>query len=174
MKVVARKMKKLGFVKLQLVLGALIMAAAVIVPPVGIISYDASLMANPFILGVVAIGMLFFGLVGFFGFVRPYFLYSKAPEVLAETDGEFLYIHANREGKIPLANISEAFVHVSYPFLFSRETLKALIVHLLSEEYGDIHLEIEEYGKFRMRFVSHVGETAGELERLISSAINNG
>ena len=48
-------------------------------------------------------GILFFRSDGHLRFVRPYCLYLKLPEIQAEYDDEFLYIHAKKEAKIPLA-----------------------------------------------------------------------
>ena len=58
--------------KIKFITGAVLMAAAMIVLPVSILVTDMSVLAEPHVLSVVAIGMLFFGLVGIFGFIRPY------------------------------------------------------------------------------------------------------
>ena len=71
MRVLIRKMNGLGLLKLELIIGTLIMAAAVIGLPAGIMSIDIALMANPYVVGVVIIGILMFASVGFFCFVRP-------------------------------------------------------------------------------------------------------
>ena len=44
--------------------------------------------------------VLFFGLIGYFTFIRPYFIYCKLPTVLAETDGKYVYFHGKKEAKI--------------------------------------------------------------------------
>ena len=166
-------MKRLGLLKLELVIGALIMAVAVIGLPAGIMSIDVALMANPYVVGVVIIGILMFASVGFFCFVRPYILYRKLPDVQAETDGEFLYIHAKREAKIPLSSLSDAYVRVELPYLLQKEFLAEFIIHLFSEEYGNVVLEIPGKGSYRMRFVSHAKDAANELRYFIDIANNN-
>ena len=173
MRVLIRKMKRLGLLKLELVIGALIMAVAVIGLPAGIMSIDVALMANPYVVGVVIIGILMFASVGFFCFVRPYILYRKLPDVQAETDGEFLYIHAKREAKIPLSSLSDAYVRVELPYLLQKEFLAEFIIHLFSEEYGNVVLEIPGKGSYRMRFVSHAKDAANELRYFIDVANNN-
>ena len=166
-------MKGLGLLKLELVIGALIMAVAVIGLPAGIMSIDVALMANPYVVGVVIIGILMFASVGFFCFVRPYILYRKLPDVQAETDGEFLYIHAKKEAKIPLSDLSDAYVRVELPYLLQKEFLAEFIIHLFSEEYGNVVLEIPGKGSYRMRFVSHAKDAANELAYFIDTASIN-
>ena len=166
-------MKGLGLLKIELVIGALIMAVAVIGLPAGIMAIDIALMANPYVVGVVIIGILMFASVGFFGFIRPYILYRKLPDVQAETDGEFLYIHAKKEAKIPLSSLSDAYVRVELPYLLQKEFLAEFIIHLFSEEYGNVVLEIPGKGSYRMRFVSHAKDAANELRYFIDVANNN-
>ena len=124
-------------------------------------------------IGVVVVGMLFFGLVGFFMFIRPYLLYRKLPAVQAEADSEFLYIHTKKEAKIPLSELSEATVRVDLPYLLQKEFLREFIIHLFSEEYGDVILEIPGYGVYRMRFVANAELSANELARFICEASNS-
>lgn len=172
MKTLVEKISNPILLKIKLIVGAVLMAAAVIVPPVGIFVTDKKLLADPSVLGVVAIGMLFFGLVGVFGFIRPYRLYNKLPAVLAETDGEFLYIHANKEAKIPLAELTEAHADITLPHMFEKDFLRELLIHIFTEEYGDITLDLSEYGTYKMRFVSHVQATTNELIRFLDEAMN--
>ena len=173
MRVLIRKMKGLGLLKLELIIGALIMAAAVIGLPAGIMSIDIALMANPYVLGVVMIGILMFGSVGFFCFVRPYIIYRKLPEVQAESDGEFLYIHTKKEAKIPLSSLSDAYVRIELPYLLQKEFLAEFIIHLFSEEYGNVVLEIPGKGSYKMRFVSHAKDAANELTYFIDAVNHN-
>ena len=173
MKPLVKKTGKLGLLKLELVLGALIMAAALLALPIGIFVYDASLMANPYLLGTVGVGMLFFGLVGFFGFIRPYFQCKKTPDVLVETDGKYLYIHVKKEAKIRLSELTEASVDVDLPYLLDKEFLKEFLIHLFSEEYGTLILRLEGYGKFKLRYVSRASDTANELIHFLDRAMNH-
>ena len=61
MRTLVRKMNSFGILKVQLILGAIVMLAAMIMLPVGIAAGDPSLLLNPYVLGVVIIGMLMFG-----------------------------------------------------------------------------------------------------------------
>jgi hypothetical protein len=79
MKILAKKMNKLGLLKFHFITGTLTMVIAMILLPVGIISIDLSLMTNPYVLGFILIAMLGFGLVGYFYCIRPYISYNKLP-----------------------------------------------------------------------------------------------
>lgn len=163
----AVKMSNLGLLKFELAIGALIMAAAVIGLPASILFTDASLLLNPYLAAVLAAAILILCSLGYFAFVRPYFLYRKLPAVQAESDGEFLYIHSKKEAKIPLAELSEAFVYTDYPFMFRENMLHEFIIHIFSEEYGNIVLEIPGYGKYKLYFVSHVRDASDGLIRYL-------
>ena len=108
----------------------------------------------------------------YFLFIRPYFLYRKSPEVLAETDGEFIYIYGKKQAKIPISAFDGAIVTFNLPFIYSNEFIAVLLVHLFSEEYGDIILDVPEYGSFKLRFVSRAKETSEELLQFINASIN--
>ena len=168
MKVLVQKISKLKLLKVEIILGTLIVVAAFIGLPAFIFSYDATLIAEPLVLGIVIIGMLFFGLIGFFSFIYPYILYNKLPAVQAETDGEFLYIHTKKEAKIPLSSLSDAIITVEFPFLLKKEFVRKIIIYLFSEEYGDIILEVPGYGTFKMHFVAYAQETANEFIDFLS------
>ena len=173
MKVLIRKMKGLGLLGVEMVLGTLIMAAALIGLPVSIAVFDVTMLANPTVLGVVAIGMFFFAFVAFVCFVRPFILYRKYPEVQAETDGEFLYVHANKEVKIPLAEITEVTVRYELPYIYQKEFISDILIHLFSEEYGTVFLDIEGHGSYKMRFVSQARKSSDELFAFLEGVINN-
>jgi hypothetical protein len=130
-------------------------------------------MKEPLVLAIVLSGMLFFGLAGFFGFIYPFILYRKTPDVQAESDGEFLYIHTKKEAKIPLSSLADATVYTELPFLFQKEFVKYFIIHIFSDAYGDVILEVPEYGKFKMSFVSRVEESANRLLGFISDNISD-
>ena len=172
MKVLVKKMTKFGLLKLEIVIGIIIMALAIIGLPLGLLLTNPATLAEPMTWGVLLPGMLFFAFAGYLCFVRPYVLYRKFPEVQAETDGEFLYIHANKEATIPLSLITEASVRVELPYLLQKEFLREFILHLFSEQYGNVVLDVEGYGTFRMRFVPHAQDTADELIHFINQAIN--
>ena len=99
MKVLVRKMSSLGLLKFRMISGTILMTAAMISIPVLIACMDVTLFLNPYVLGFVIAEMLFFGLVVYFFCIRPYFTYRALPEVLVETDGEFLYIHSKKRGE---------------------------------------------------------------------------
>ena len=173
MKVFVKKMSSLKLLKLELIIGCIIMAVAIIGLPVGILVTDAELLLDPNILGVILVAMLMFGLVAYFLFIRPYILYRKTPMVQVETDGEFLYIYGKKQAKIPLASIDEISIRVELPFILQKEFLREMIIHMFSEKYGDIVLEIANYGTFRLRFVSNAQDSADELFSFLEKIINS-
>ena len=172
MKVLVKKMTKFGLLKLEIVIGIIIMALAIIGLPLGLLLTNPAILAEPMTWGVLLPGMLFFAFAGYLCFVRPYILYRKFPEVQAETDGEYLYIHANKEAKIRLADITEANVQVDLPYILQKEFIKEILMHFFSEKYGNVVLEIEGYGTYKMRFVAHAQDTADDLIRFIDQAMN--
>ena len=172
MRILVRKMERLGLLKVQIVLGTLVMAASIVGLPLAMFIKAPELMTNPYILGVLGIGMLFFAFVAYVCFVRPYILYRKFPEIQAETDGQYLYIHAKKEAMIPLADISEANVRVELPFLYRKEFISEFIIHLFSEDYGNLVLDIPGYGSYRMRFVANVKDVARELHSFLYVIVN--
>ena len=163
MRVLVTKMNKFGVLKFQMIVGAIVMLAAMVVLPVSILAVDSSLLLNPFIIGVVLVGMLMFGSFAYFLFMRPYIMYRKAPEVLAETDGEFVYLYDKKQEKIPISAFADATVTHHYPFIFSNETISVFLVHLFSEKYGDLTLDVPGYGSYRLRFVADVKKSKDEL-----------
>ena len=88
MKILVKKMDKLGLLRFVLFYYAIIYIALALVLPASVIILDPALLLNPTILGMAIIAVLFFGLIGYFTFIRPYFVYRKLPKVLAETDGK--------------------------------------------------------------------------------------
>lgn len=94
------------------------MSALALVMQVTVLIHDHTLFANPTILSIVIITFIFFGVIGYFSFIRPYLIYKKLPHVLAETDGEFLYIHGKKEAKIPVSVLSEAIIDIDIPHMF--------------------------------------------------------
>ena len=169
MKVLVNKMDKLGLLRFVLIFYAVIMIALALVLPVTIMILDITLMTNPTVLGLSVIDILFFGLLGYFTFIRPYKIYGNLPDVLAETDGKFLYIHGKKEAKIPLAELKYAEVDVHVPRLFQPGFLREFIIHIFSSNYGDIILEVPNYGKFKMPFVADAEEVANELAVFVSN-----
>lgn len=163
MKVLARKMSSFAILKAQMIFGAIVMLAVLIGLPVGIATTDASMLLNPYILGVVVVGMIMFGAFAYFLFIRPCFMYGKYPEVLVESDGEYLYIYGKKQAKIPLSDLDGAMVTYHLPFIYSKELVAVLLTHLFSENYGDLSLDVPGYGSYRLCFVSDVKATADKL-----------
>ena len=164
MKTLVKKMSAFGILKAQMFFGAIVMIAAMVCLPIAILtSEDPSLLLNPYILGVAIITLVIFALFAYFLFIRPYFIWRKSPEVLAESDGEYLYIHGQKQAKIPLSDLAGATVTYHLPFIYSKEFLAVLLTHLFSENYGDLSLDVPGYGRYRLCFVSHVKATADEL-----------
>jgi hypothetical protein len=172
MRVLVRKMKSLGFLRLELILGVLVSMALIIGVPALILSVDITLITNPYVLGFILTVVLISALIGYFRSVRPYILFHRYPDVLVETDGEFLYIHADKEAKIPISQLTEITVTSNLPFIVQKEFISEILIHFLSEEYGDIYMYIKGFGKYRIRFVSHVTETAEELSRFVTELLN--
>ena len=171
MKILVRKMKTLGLLKVHLILGAIIMAASMIGLPIGVLYIDATLFTEPLTFVIILGGMLFFGSVGYFLFVRPYFLYHKTPEVQVEADDEFLYIHSKKEVKIPLSEIDEITVYPELPFIYHRSFLREMIIHSFSENYGSIELDIANFGSYKFRFVPQVEDTSDKLYKFLRGAM---
>ena len=163
MKVLVSKMRKLKLLKVELILGSIIMTAVVIGIPVSLMIVDITLLTNPYILFTVGVAMLLFALVDYFIFIRPYKIYRKTPMEQLVVDDEFLYVHTQKEAKIPLKELYNCNVRVELPFLYQREFLKEIIIHIFSDKYGDVVLEVPNYGKFKMRFVAEADKVASEL-----------
>ena len=172
MRTLVKRMSSLKLLKVQIVIGTIIMALALVGLPVSILFIDPALFAEPMMLIVIGCGMLFFGLAGFLCFVRPYLLFRKTPEILVETDDEFLYIHGNKEAKIRLSEIEYVNIYPNLPFIFSGEFISEMIIHACSEKYGDIELDIDGFGSYKLRFVSQVERTTDELLAYIQAAMD--
>ena len=172
MKVLVKKMRAFGILKVQMILGAIVMVAAMIALPVGIAAEDLSLLLNPFVLGVVIAGMIIFGAFAYFLFIRPYLIYRKSPEVLAETDGEYVYFYGKKQAKIPLSAFEGAMVTYHLPFIYSKELIAGLLTFFLSENYGDLSVDVPGYGSYKLRFVSKVQATADELTAFLKCQLD--
>lgn len=166
------KMKDLGLLKFELIFGSIISLVVMISIPVVVFSLDISLIANLEVVGFV-VGIDFFvGLVGYFLFVRPYIVYRKIPVVQVEADNEFLYIHTKKEVKIPFSEIEYVYIDAVVPFLLQEGFLREFIIHKFSYDYGSIVMEIENHGKYKLKFVANAEDVADELLSFISDAIN--
>ena len=163
MKILVTKMDKLGLLKFVLIYYAVIYIALALALPVTVILLDPSLLLNPTILCMVIIAVLFFGTIGYFTFIRPYIVYNKLPEVLAESDGEYVYFHGKKEAKISLAALSECYIDVLVPQIFQHGFIREFIIHKFSSNYGSLVLEVPSYGAVRLQFVAKAEEVAKEL-----------
>ena len=163
MKVLVSKMDKLGLLKFVLIYYAVIYIALALVMPITILVLDPTLFLNPTILAIVIGIVLFFGLIGYFTFIRPYIVYNKLPEVLAESDGEFVYFHGKKEAKISLVDLSYCYIETDVPHIFQQGFLREYIIHKFSSNYGTITLEVPSYGTVKLEFVANAEDVAKEL-----------
>lgn len=163
MKTLVSKMDKLGLLRFVLIYYAVIYIALALALPVSILILDPSLFLNPTVLGMAILAFSFFGLIGYFTFIRPYIVYRKLPEVLAESDGEFVYFHGKKEAKISLVALSESYIETNVPQIFQQGFLREFIIHKFSSNYGDIILEVPSYGTIKMKFVANAEDVAKEL-----------
>ena len=173
MNVLVRKMASLKILKVELIAGAIFSAVAMIAIPVSIFCLAPSLLREPLAWAIAFGTMLFFGLVGYGLFVHPYRLYLRLPEVQMEYDDEFLYIHSKKEAKIPLADLTYVRITAELPFLLHESFLREILIHLCSDEYGRIDLDIDGYGSYKLYFVPYAKDMEGKLLRFFNDAMNN-
>ena len=173
MNVLVRKMSSLKLLKVGIILGSIFSAIAMIGIPISIFCLAPDLLREPLAWGIVLGVILFFGLVGYGLFVHPYRLYRRLPEVLAEYDDEFLYIHSKKEAKIPLAELTYVNITAELPFLLHGSFLREILIHLCSDEYGRIDLDIDGFGRYKLYFVPHAEDMEGELLRFFNDVMNN-
>ena len=168
MKTLVSKMEKLGLLRFVLIYYAIVYIALALVMPITILILDPNLFLNPTILGIVILIVLFFGLIGYITFIRPYFVYKKLPNVLAETDGEYVYFHGKKEAKISLIDLSYCYVDVHVPYVFQQGFIREFIIHKFSSDYGSITLDVPSYGTVKMQFVANAQDVANELLEYIN------
>ena len=168
MRTLVTKMNKLGLLRFVLIYYAVIYIALALVMPITILLLDPSLFLNPTILIIVIIAVAFFGTIGYFTFIRPYIEYNKLPEVLAETDGEFVYFHGKKEVKISIMDLSYCYMDVDVPHIFHPGFLREFIIHKFSSDYGTIVLNVPSYGTVKMQFVANAEEVGKELLNYIN------
>ena len=173
MNVLVRKMGSLKLLKVELVGGTVFSVIALIGLPIGLFCVAPSLLTVPLAWIIVLCGMLFFGMVGYFLFVHPYRLYLGLPEIQAEYDDEFLYIHSKKEVKIPLAEITCVHSTAELPFLLHESFLREILIHFCSDEYGRIDLDIDGFGSYKLYFVPHAKDMESELFRFFDGVMNN-
>ena len=163
MKTLVKKMDNLGLLRVVLIYYAVIYIALALAMPITILILDPSLFLNPTILAMVIGAVLFFGLIGYFTFIRPYFVYKKLPNVLAETDGEFVYFHGKKEAKISLNDLSYCYMDVNVPHIFQHGFIREFIIHKFSSNYGSITLDVPNHGSIKLQFVVNAEEVGKEL-----------
>ena len=173
MNVLVRKMSSLKLLKVELIFGIIFSAIAMIGIPVSLFCIVPDLLREPLAWGIVFGIMLFFGLVGYGLFVRPYRLYLKLPDVQLEHDEEFLYIHGKKEAKIPLAELTYVNITAELPFLLHESFLREILIHFCSDEYGRINLDIDGFGSYKLYFVPHARAMESELFRFFDGVMNN-
>ena len=168
MKLIAKKTKHFSMFVMELIFGMVMTLGLVVVLPLSLLFLDITLFANLTFTVVILAIMLIFGLIAFFGFIRPYFIYRKMPEVQAETDGEYLYIHSNKEAKIPLAEMENTYVEADIPSLVTNQ----FFIHLLSERYGNVIIEVPNYGTYKLYYVAYAEEVSRTIVKIIEDKIN--
>ena len=168
MKVLVSKMEKMGLLRFVLIYYAVVYIALALVMPVTIVILDPTLFLNPTILCIVIGIALFFGLIGYFTFIRPYFVYRKLPTVLAETDGEFVYFHGKKEAKISLNDLSYCYMNLRIPHVFQHGFIREFIIHKFSFNYGSIILNVPNHGTIKMPFVANAEDVGRELINYIN------
>ena len=173
MNVLVRKMSSLKLLKVELIFGTIFSAIAMIGIPVSMFCLAPDLLRVPLAWGIACGIILFFGLVGYGLFVHPYRLYLKLPDVQLEYDDEFLYIHSKKEAKIPLAELSYVQITAELPFLLHESFLREILIHLCSDEYGRIDLDIDGFGSYKLYFVPHAKDMESELLRFFDGVMNN-
>ena len=173
MNVLVKKMSSLKLLKVELIFGTIFSAIAMIGIPVSIFCIAPDLLKEPLAWGIALGIMLFFGLVGYGLFVRPYRLYLKLPDVQLEYDDEYLYIHSKKEAKIPLADLTYVHITAVLPFLLHESFLREILIHLCSDEYGRIDLDIDGFGSYKLYFVPHAKDMESELLRFFDGVMNN-
>ena len=173
MNTLVKKMTSLKLLKVELILGTIFSAVAMIAIPVSIFCLAPDLLREPLAWGIAASSMLFFGLVGYGLFVHPYRLYHKIPDVQLEYDDEFLYIHSKKEAKIPLAELNYVQITAELPFILQEGFLREILIHLCSDEYGRIDLDIDGFGSYKLYFVPHAKDMEGKLLRFFDGVMNN-
>ena len=173
MHALVEKMNKLGLLRVHLIFYAVIMTALALAMPITIIVLDVTLFTNPSVWFLALVPMLIFGLAGYLVCILPYITYRKLPQVQAETDGEFLYIHGKKEAKIPLADLLDANVYAHVPYICQPGFVREFILHIFSYKYGDVIVDDANYGEFKLRFVANAEDVANELYTFIWQATNN-
>lgn len=173
MKTLVRKMGSLKLLKVELIGGSIFFAIAMLGLPISLFCVAPALLTEPLAWVIVLAGALFFGMVGYFLFVRPYCLYLKLPEILAEYDDEFLYIHSKKEAKIPLSEITYVHITAELPFLLHESFLREILIHFCSDEYGRIDLDIDGFGSYKLYFVPHAEDMESELLGFFEGVMNN-
>ena len=173
MKTLVRKMGSLKVLKVELIGGSIFSAIALLGLPISLFCVAPALLTVPLAWVIVLAGMIFFGMVGYFLFVRPYRLYLKLPEIQAEYDDEFLYIHGKKEAKIPLSEITYVHITAELPFLLHESFLREMLIHFCSDEYGRIDLDIDGFGSYKLYFVPYAKKMESELFRFFDSVMNN-
>jgi hypothetical protein len=173
MKTLVKKMSSLKLLKVELIAGTVFSAIAMIGIPISIFCLAPDLLREPLAWGIALGTVLFFGLVGYGLFVRPYRLYLKLPDVQLEYDDEFLYIHSKKEAKIPLAELTYVNITAELPFILHGSFWREILIHYCSDEYGRIDLDIDGFGSYKLYFVPYAKEMESELFRFFDGVMNN-
>lgn len=163
MKPIAKKTEKKFLIIFDLVVGVLTGIFGGIIVPILIFCLDPSFLTNVYI-WITALGLLlFFGLISYFASFRPLMIFKKAKSIQAETDGEYIYFHGNKEAKIPLKEMEGTSIDISIPYLLSHE----FIIHFVSEQYGKVIVDVPNYGVYKLYYVSNAKDVMMDIKKLI-------
>lgn len=163
MKTIARKTEKKFLIIFDLIIGVITGIFGGIVVPVLIFCLDPSFLTNIYIWITVLGLFLFFGLITYFVSLRPLMIFKKTKNIQAETDGEYIYFHGNKEAKILLKEMEGTSIDISIPYLLSHE----FIIHFVSEQYGKVIINVPNYGKYKLYFVSNAKDVMMDIKKVI-------
>lgn len=169
MKILAKKTKHLSAFVFRLIWGMFMSAAVVVVLPVSLLVADSSLFENLTFTSIIFAIMIVFGLISWFFYIKPYLIYRKMPEIQAETDGEYLYIHTDKEAKIAFADMDGAYFDADVPTMVTKEFF---VIHLLSERYGNVIIDIPNYGEYKLYYVADAENVMRTIADLANKKLN--
>jgi len=98
--------------------------------------------------------------------IAPLFVYSKRCNRGSgdiDYDDEFLYIHSKKEAKIPLAVLTYVHNTAELPYLLHESILCEILIHLCSDEYGRIDLDIDGFGSYEYIGYQNRNEVNNEI-----------
>ena len=80
---------------------------------------------------------------------------------------------AKKKQKFHLADLTYVHITAELPFLLHESFLREILIHLCSDEYGRIDLDIDGFGSYKLYFVPHAKDMESELFRFFDGVMNN-